>query len=302
MTPTTSRIAHFAEPGTGLLLCSSIFDLDDHAESFAGESGLGHDGILVSAVANTPVPDYVGRAGDSLRWPEAEAAFMWHPLMWLPDDLVRRRRVFAEVDDSEPAEVAESDEMLAVRLALVCSATGLYDPADGTWLDVLSTVGLDRTDPTDLARVRSWLDGGPDPSLDQIDFTDLTDRCEQLCDTARDITSAVEDAAVALAAREAVTALAEFFGPGVSTDDRAQHVSVLTLLAILGDLLPEWLVDDAAALGEAAAGAQDAPSAADMASRWLNGLADRYDPTIEVLQDMFEVPARIGEGACSPPR
>jgi hypothetical protein len=78
--------------------------------------------------------------------------------MWLPDRL------------SAPS-ADDSSDVFAVRVALELTITGLYDVETGTWLDILSTVGLDVDDDIVQARITEWLEGAPDAELDSIDLS-----------------------------------------------------------------------------------------------------------------------------------
>ena len=50
----------------------------------------------------------------------------------------------------------------------------------GTWLDVLSTVGLDADDEVVQARIVEWLEGAPDAELDSIDLSAGLDDLEDV--------------------------------------------------------------------------------------------------------------------------
>lgn len=164
-------------PGEPLLLCRSTFGAAIRFSEFIEESGVAPRHVLSSILCAMPLPIYTdfGPLPDGRprrRWDGVRAEFMWHPLMWLP------RRVSGRYTISDPATgVAslEDDDLWAIRVAFEMTASGLYDPETGTWLDVLATVGLDTTNDVDLARVEEWLDGADDEVLDSIDLSEYLD-------------------------------------------------------------------------------------------------------------------------------
>lgn len=128
--------------------------------NFCDDMGLDGDQVVSSIMCPLPVPV----PPTPRRRPKAKADMLWHPFVWLPPHMTTRR------DEDE----AEDHDLYVLRVALEIEATGLYDRRTGTWLDVCSTVGVDLDQPDDLARAQAWLDGEPDPSLDDIDLTDWT--------------------------------------------------------------------------------------------------------------------------------
>ena len=72
----------------------------------------------------------------------------------------------------------EPDSVWAIRVGLELVASGLYNPDDGSWLDVLALHGIDIDDPVDFARVEQWLRGVPDVVLDAIDLTSMVTSAE----------------------------------------------------------------------------------------------------------------------------
>lgn len=96
--------------------------------------------------------------------------------MWLPPHLALRfkyRVVDRDAGGTDEDVEVESDAIWATRVALELVHSGLYNPEDGTWLDVLAYHGLDVENPVDQARVELWLKGAPDGTLDAIDLTGL---------------------------------------------------------------------------------------------------------------------------------
>jgi len=76
--------------------------------------------------------------------------------------------------------VLEDDDTWAVRVALELTASGMYDETSGTWMDVLSLVGLDPDNDADLSRVSEWLAGANDDLLDSIDLAEHMDNPDDL--------------------------------------------------------------------------------------------------------------------------
>jgi len=152
--------------------------------------GISPEHIVVSRMASIAIPENSGRPRDRSRrrFPGTRADIMWLPLMWLPPRLATKARfqlvdgdAFA-IDPSFPGvtnvltkpakgfEVyTETDDLWALRLALELEAAGIYDTDSGTWFDTLAYIGIDMDKPSDVARVRRWLDGNKDADLDMLD-------------------------------------------------------------------------------------------------------------------------------------
>lgn len=180
MSTTTRRQAFPTHPGEPLLLPRSTVELAVRQQMWTEATGLDPADQVVTPLVSVPIPLYLALPGpepaagqyDRRRsFPDVPAAVMWHPLLWLPPRLAGRYRF----SDHDGGIFVESDEEWAVRVALEVSESGLYDTDSGTWLDVLSLVGLDASDDVDLARIEAWQAGAPDPALDGIDLTEITD-------------------------------------------------------------------------------------------------------------------------------
>lgn len=149
------RRQFLTSPGESLLLPLQAMNIADRLSRWTKYSILPKEAIISSPLVAVPLAT---RAPGS-RWPATtEAAAFWHPLLWLPPRL------------AAPAE-GELINVWAVRIALELTVTGLYDVESGTWLDILSTVGLDADDEIVQARITEWLDGAPDAELDSIDLS-----------------------------------------------------------------------------------------------------------------------------------
>ena len=148
------RRQYLTSPGESLLLPMQAMAIADRLSRWTRYSNLPRETVVSSPLVAVPL----AKREPGTRWPAmAEPASFWHPNLWLPDRL------------ATPAD-GERTDVWAVRIALELTVSGLYDVETGTWLDVLSTVGLDSEDPIVQARISDWLDGEPDADLDRIDL------------------------------------------------------------------------------------------------------------------------------------
>lgn len=197
------RRALITEPGTHLLLPTSIFDVQQNFTAFIEWSGLTPEQLVISPLSALPLPAYSAIPEGRRRWPGVRPEAMWHPLMWLPARLTIPRiiqtegtnttwletpdewtvRTLLEMTDTVPVQIDNAWWVLLYDFAgsnFVRPAgpgdkhlVPMYDPATGTWLDILSLVGIDVDDAIGLARVEAWLDGEDDPALDSIELERL---------------------------------------------------------------------------------------------------------------------------------
>ncbi|MBD8000172.1 hypothetical protein [Oerskovia gallyi] len=187
-------------PGEHLLLPASALDTAGRLHLWRAFTGLYDGELLLSPLTASPLPMPWTVPAGHRRWPGLRPAAMWHPLLWLP---ARLRSPITLRDPMTGETWGETYDEWATRVALEMTESGpvsidgerwvllhdphhgrhvraldpgdedlvpLYDPTTGTWLDVLSTVGLDVDDPADLARVERWLAGEPDEVLDAVDL------------------------------------------------------------------------------------------------------------------------------------
>lgn len=199
-TPLTKRRQWITAPGDHLLLHPSVTAVENRLRSWTEFTGLRDEDTLLSPLCAVPLPAYGTIPAGRRRWPGLRPEAMWHPLLWLPERMIAPRRLH---DEASGREWPESTAEYVIRIALELSESGpsvidgttyvrtfdyatgrivrpaevgdkelvdLYDPITGTWLDVLSTVGLDVDSAIDLARVEAWLNGEPDELLDAIDL------------------------------------------------------------------------------------------------------------------------------------
>ncbi|MFC8923825.1 hypothetical protein [Cellulosimicrobium sp. NPDC057127] len=187
-------------PGEHLLLPTSALDTVERLQMWRAFTGLAEDEVLLSPLSATPLPMPWTVPAGHRRWPALRPEAMWHPLLWLPGRLrapsILRDpvtgeawgetydewtlRVVLELSESSPVVIEDRRWVLLhdhahgrfVRPAGPedDSLVPLFDARTGTWLDVLSTVGLDVDDPHDLDRVTAWLAGADDDALDSVDL------------------------------------------------------------------------------------------------------------------------------------
>lgn len=174
---THARRPSLLEANEPLLLCRSTIQTAMRFRAFSEETGLPSEAILSSTLCAMPLPIYtnfgVGESGrPRKRWAGTRAEAMWHPLMWLPPRVAGRYTI---TDPATGGSRLEDDDLWAIRIAFELTASNLYDPETGMWVDILATVGMNVDDELDLARVQDWLDGYPDEVLDDIDLSSYLD-------------------------------------------------------------------------------------------------------------------------------
>lgn len=167
--PEASRLRRTQGLDVRLLAALEPFEVLDRLEVFIDFSGLADDELVVTGFTATPVPKYVNTlAPGARRFPHARPEAMWHPLFWLPQQLVTPRPVAGTGRNLK----FERPDVWATRILIEMTAANLYSESDGAWSDVLIEHGIDVDDPDDLARIQRWLDSAPDPVLDSIDLSD----------------------------------------------------------------------------------------------------------------------------------
>ena len=148
--------------GQGLLLASSPLAARITLSRYADAFGLAEDEFVSSPLCSVPLvrfgPD--GRLASG-RTPAPEA--MWHPLLWMADPRWRPQRGANGQMEREYA--------WAIRVALELAASGLYDEASGTWLDVAALAGVDVGTGDGRERMAAWLGGAEDRDLDRVDLS-----------------------------------------------------------------------------------------------------------------------------------
>ncbi len=164
----------FGTPGEPLVLFRGADPVAffERERWFQEVTGLSADRIVSSPMCAVPLPVALrDDLGLLERWPsEMNSDLLWLPLFWLPE-IVLTRYLIENPNTRE--ERMETDDEWALRVASEMGAAGLYDPETGSWLDVLAAHGIDVEDPETALRLGGWLEGEPDPVLDNIDLSPL---------------------------------------------------------------------------------------------------------------------------------
>lgn len=195
---TTARRRSFGmAAGQSLLVPDSALGTVARATQFLDFSGLPPQDVLTTPLMGMPIPMATRIPGGRRRWWGTRVEAMWHPLMWLPRRLAARgitrdgrgrpvkesfhdwsarvalelegsavmvvggKRVVRTYEQRKPLRLADADDM---------HLQPVYDPATGTWLDILATVGIDIDSRAGKAQVAAWLDGYSHPALDNLDL------------------------------------------------------------------------------------------------------------------------------------
>lgn len=165
------RRGFLLEAGEPLLLARSPISLGARVGAFSEESGIDASNLLMDPMMALPIPLFNKIEPDPLtgqarrRWAGTRPEIMWHPLMWLPERVAKRYTI-----QGPTGSALESNSLWAARVALEMTASGLYDPTEASWLDVLAIHGIDVGDELDRYRIQDWLNGMPDETLDAIDL------------------------------------------------------------------------------------------------------------------------------------
>lgn len=300
---TVRRRSFLNRPGEPLLLTSDPIEYIRRFDDFVDESHLDPEQVLALPLIAIPLPVATnGEDGALQRWTKANPAFMWHPLMWLPQHLAIRYR-YRTIDaaaggTSEDYEV-EPDSMWAIRVSLELVASGLYNPDDGSWLDVLAYYGIDIDDPIDFARVEQWLRGADDETLDTIDLTEIIvnqSNPEWAVQTASDLAAVLVPAEWSIIAQGLVGAIHDQVAAAGDDTERARATLVLlgqVAAQALHDVpadpeTGEDLVDTIGALTEEASiEGTPLPLVTDALLEVLSQIAVDYQASVAVLGEQF---------------
>ncbi|WP_402377637.1 hypothetical protein [Isoptericola rhizosphaerae] len=262
-------------PAEHLLLPASVIDTAQRLPVWQAFSGLDEHDLLLSPLSASPLPMPWTVPAGRRRWPRLRPEAMWHPLLWLPARLgspVARRdpvtgdlegetydewatRVVLEMTEASPV-VVDGERWLLLHdpgREHVLRPAGpqddhlvpLFDPATGSWLDVLATVGLDVDDPADVVRIQEWLDGEPDDALDAVDLdrflrahgrdpgwaSDRVRRPLVAPGGSRTYVDDLLDASCALVARELGEATVRLMGERLTTRETTRRLGLLARLA-----------------------------------------------------------------------
>ena len=164
------RRIFLTEPESNLVVVPDPLQAWDSFQHWVEFTGVDPSHMIVSPTFSVPLMSYPENWPDGRRrWSGVKPGAMWHPLLWLPPRLSARY----QVETNEGELVEEDDVTWSVRVALEMIASGLYNPENGSWLDILSLVDIDPETPDGMVRVQSWLQGSEDEVLDAIDLTDF---------------------------------------------------------------------------------------------------------------------------------
>ncbi|NDL60231.1 hypothetical protein [Phytoactinopolyspora mesophila] len=164
----TRRKPYLLEKGEPLLIATDPIMAAIRFGDVVADTGIDETSLLSSPLCAVALPKYPASWGqDMRRWEGTDARMMWHPLLWLP------HRVAARYVDSEGE--MEDDHAWAARVSLELTQAGFYEDASGTWLDVLSLIGIDIDTDEGSQRVEAWLEGAADSALDSLDLTEHLD-------------------------------------------------------------------------------------------------------------------------------
>lgn len=198
-----SRFTTNHAPGEDLFASVSMITTIERIEAITEEFGEIPWAFTQASSLAIPVPPVIGSPRE--RWKGINPALMRHPMFWLPERLAYPReeetidhwvlRVALEVSRSapfsalnrvwvplydynnNPVVVGEEDgidpeSMNLVRVLGVDETpqAPIYDPSDGSWLDLPGSVGCDLTTAEGITRIKDWMDGLDDPALDSIDM------------------------------------------------------------------------------------------------------------------------------------
>lgn len=155
------------EPGDALVMSSSSLESMDRFTQWQELTGMAPSGFTADTMCSVPIPIYAPILPGERRFENVLPQALWHPLFWLPTRVAGEYRIKTGPDGELEGE---SVALRSARIALEMTASGLYDPETGAWIDIMSTVGIDVDSPTDIERITQWQSGGVDDTLDAIDL------------------------------------------------------------------------------------------------------------------------------------
>jgi hypothetical protein len=226
------RRQFLTEQGEPLILAHSPMTLVERYSHFIEATGLDEHLVTANPLVTVPMPVF-NKASGPRGWPEnLNPEMLWHPLFWLPPRVALRYRF----EDAEAGDGGiESEDEWVVRVGLELTLSNLYDPADGTWLDILSVIGLDSEDAATHNRLRFWLQGIEDADLDSIDLSVLTDlpaTPHWALESAAELLPTLQPASWAVLADNLAQSAGEIAMDVTEIDDARNAVSMLVNLAL----------------------------------------------------------------------
>jgi hypothetical protein len=148
----------FTAPGDSLLLSHDPIEAALRTSRVMVRLGVRNGNhVIASPLTRLPLPDGAGH--------DVAAESLWLPFWWWPPSIAG----WQQLDNGD----FEGTNTRAVRLALELEASGLYDPVSGLWVDVLKPRGIDTTTEDGVSRIETWLRGGKDPTLSELERNGL---------------------------------------------------------------------------------------------------------------------------------
>lgn len=225
------RRAFLTEPGDALVLARTALSIVERYSAFTSESGLDGQYVVSTPLVAVPMPIASKAAGPRGWSPDLNPALFWHPLFWLPPRVALRYRFDSESDVPD----IETESEWAVRVALEVTLSELYSPVEGTWLDILAFYGLDIETHEVQDRVRAWLAGEPDETLDSIDLSPLIDLPNDehwALESTAELLPSLRPASWALIANDLAETAGELTLESVSAAEGTAQVATLVNLAL----------------------------------------------------------------------
>lgn len=161
------------QEGDDIAYPSSLSSIPRFAVELARVSSLPHSRIMQGTMVPLALPIH-----ERERWADVDPEALRCPLFWIPQDKLSRRQLIAQGEDGEQLETGEDDDLRALRLALELTQCGLYS-AEGGWVDLLMSVGVDVLTDQGRERVRAWQDGGADEALQSLSTATYTGPMEE---------------------------------------------------------------------------------------------------------------------------
>lgn len=292
------RRPYLPDPGESLLLVRAEPDTDtdpgapglirlgERVERFTTDTGLTDLDVYADPLLAIPVPIYATRIQPGRRrWDGLNPLMMWHPLMWLPQR-VADPYLLTGAGTGEDDRLESTDEW-ALRVAIELTASGLYDPATGGWVDVLALHDLDITDPAVQGRLHRWLAGADDPDLDRIDLTSYLDMPDDPAWAVVAVQGLLADLYGASWALTAADLGAIVTGTEQLDDARAQ-TTLDQVVTLAGNYLRDAVLDVDITVGDRLAGLDDTDVTArrQQLQEVLTLVASAYEPSLLELENL----------------
>lgn len=285
------RISWMVGPGVSLFPASSLSTAMGRANLAGQESGLGQEYWAFSPLLQipVPVPDVAGA-----RWPGVAPDYLRLPIFWLPKEVAAP--VIYHREDGSTFDEPTKAWMLRIGMELTLS--GLYDEESGSWLDVLSTFGIDPSEEGFEQRYSSWVAGNPDPQLDAVSLDEylVEDR-----DLVFDIVDAIYDDAGQVGAVVTASSLRADLAKLMANDEPIEIIK--QVFSVTADLVSEnlsnylppnrnsedfiWLLQQVSVGASRLTTAEQAKAIVAELDVWLGEVEEAYSPAFGRLGDFF---------------